>query len=140
MGKYISNKAAKILNVQKKIVRLITFKSYLEHTDPLFQSLKILNIFKINDYLSCLFMYRFKKQQNLPEFFYGYFTQNNDVHHYNTRNANKLHVNYSRTNYAKHTIVNKGFNIWNSPDQNICNITSYLTFKRKTKELFLKCT
>jgi hypothetical protein len=28
-----------------------------------------LNIFKINDYLSCLFMYRFKRLQNLPEFF-----------------------------------------------------------------------
>jgi hypothetical protein len=49
-------------------------------------------MFKINDYLSCLFMYRFKRLQNLPEFFNGYFTQNNEVHHYNTRNANKFHV------------------------------------------------
>jgi hypothetical protein len=46
-------------------------------------------------------MYRFKHLQNLPEFFNGYFIQNNEVHHYNTRNSNKLHVNYSRTNYAK---------------------------------------
>ena len=53
-------------------------------------------------------MYRFKHLQNLSEFFNGYFIQNNEVHHYNTRNSNKLHVNYSRTNYAKHTIVNKG--------------------------------
>ena len=33
-----------------------------------------LNIFKINDYLGCLFMYRFKRLQNLPEFFNGYST------------------------------------------------------------------
>ena len=39
----------------------MNFKSYLEHTEPLFQKLKILNIFKINDYLSCLFMYRVTK-------------------------------------------------------------------------------
>jgi ABC-type enterochelin transport system permease subunit len=58
--------------------------------------------------LISLFMYRFKRLQNLPEFFNGYFTQNNEVHHYNTRNANKFHVNFCRTNYAKHTIVNKG--------------------------------
>jgi hypothetical protein len=51
----------------------MNFKSYFEHTEPLFQKLKILNIFKINDYLSCLFMYRFKHLQNLPEFFNGYF-------------------------------------------------------------------
>ena len=75
----------------------MNFKSYFEHTEPLFQKLKILNIFKINDYLSCLFMYRFKHLQNLPEFFNGYFIQNNEVrmHHYNTRNSNKLHVNYT---------------------------------------------
>ena len=42
-----------------------------------------LNIFKINDYLSCLFMYRFKRLQNLPEFFNGYFTQKNEVHNNN---------------------------------------------------------
>ena len=76
-GNTYPTRLQKILNIQKKIIRLISFKSYLEHTEPLFQNLKILNIFKINDYLSCLFMYRFKHLQNLPEFFNGYFAQNN---------------------------------------------------------------
>ena len=35
-------------------------------------------------------MYRYKYFKNLPEFFNDYFTQNNEIHHYNTRNANKL--------------------------------------------------
>ena len=83
-------KLQKILNVQKKIVRLISFKSYLEHSNLLFHNLKILNIFKINDYLCSLFMYRYKYSNNFPEFFNDYFTQNNEIHHYNTRNANKL--------------------------------------------------
>ena len=104
----------------------MNFKSYFEHTEPLFQKLKILNIFKINDYLSCLFMYRFKHLQNLPEFFNGYFIQNNEVHHYNTRNSNKLHVNYSRTNYVKHTIVNKGVKIWNSLDKETIYLTAFI--------------
>ena len=118
----------------------MNFKSYFEHTEPLFQKLKILNIFKINDYLSCLFMYRFKHLQNLPEFFNGYFIQNNEVHHYNTRNSNKLHVNYSRTNYVKHTIVNKGVKIWNSLDKETSNTMFYSTFKKKLKILFLEYT
>ena len=53
-------------------------------------------------------MYRYKYFKNLPEFFNDYFTQNNEIHHYNIRNANKLHVRYRRTNYTKHTISNKG--------------------------------
>ena len=46
------------MNIQKKITRLMTFKSYLDHTDPLFITLKLLNIFQINNYLTSLFMYR----------------------------------------------------------------------------------
>ena len=42
------------MKIQKKIVRLITFKSYIEHTELIFKELKILNIFKINDYLTAL--------------------------------------------------------------------------------------
>ena len=38
------------MKLQKKNVRLISFKSYLEHSNPLFHNLKILNIFKIKDY------------------------------------------------------------------------------------------
>ena len=53
-GNTYPTRLQKLLNVQKKFIRLITFKSYLEHTEPLFHKLKILNIFKINDYLSCL--------------------------------------------------------------------------------------
>ena len=40
-----------------KIVRLITFESFL----------------KINDYFSGLFMHRFKHCKNLPEYFDSYF-------------------------------------------------------------------
>ena len=39
----------KLLNVQKKIVRLINFKSYMDHSEPSFKYLKILNIYQIND-------------------------------------------------------------------------------------------
>ena len=108
MGKHLPSKIIKNFESTEKIVRLISFKSYLEHSNPLFHNLKILNIFKINDYLCSLFMYRYKYFNNLPEFFNDYFTQNNEIHHYNTRNANKLHVRYRRTNYTKHTISDKG--------------------------------
>ncbi len=108
-GNTYPTKLQKLMNVQKKIVRLICFKSYTDHSEPLFLDLKILNIYKINDYLCSIFMYRFNYcQNNMPDFYCGYFKQNNELHNYNTRNSTKLHVNYQGTNYLKYTVFNKG--------------------------------
>ena len=35
------------MNVQKKLIRLIAFKPYTEHTKPIFRQLEILNIEQI---------------------------------------------------------------------------------------------
>ena len=68
-GNTYPTRLQKLMNVQKKIVRLICFKSYTDHSEPLFLDLKILNIYKINDYLCSIFMYRFNYCQNLPDFY-----------------------------------------------------------------------
>ena len=71
-------------------------------------------------------MYRYKYFKNLPKFFDDYFTQNNEIHHYNTQNANKLHVRYRRTNFTKRTISTRGVITWNILlDNKIANIMSY---------------
>ena len=46
----------KLVNIQKKIIRLMTFNSYFEHTEPIFKELKLLSIYKLNQYLTSLFM------------------------------------------------------------------------------------
>ena len=97
--------------------------------EPIFLQLKILDIYKINDYLCSLFMYRFNYCQNLPDF-YDYFKQNNELHNYNTQNSTKLHVSYKRTNYCKYTVFNKGVSIRNCLDEEIKNIKSYFSFKK----------
>ncbi len=89
----------------------MAFKSYSDHSEPIFKDLNILNIFKINDYLTALFMFRYHHLNNLPEFFKDYFVTNNQIHHYNTRNASKLHKCYKRTNYVEHTLSNKGVDV-----------------------------
>ena len=112
-GNTYKSRIQKIMNIQKKIVRLMTFKSYLEHSEPIFKDLNILDIFKINDYLTALFMFRYYHLNNLPDFFKNYFVTNNQIHEHNTRNASKLHKCYKRTNYVKHTLSNKGVDVWN---------------------------
>jgi hypothetical protein len=54
----------------------MTFKSYLEHTEPIFKELGILDIFKINDYLTAMFLFRYHHLKNLPEVFENYFLIN----------------------------------------------------------------
>ena len=137
-GNTYPTRLQKIMNVQKKIVRLICFKSYSDHSEPLFLELKILNVYKINDYLCSIFMYRFfYYQNNLPGFYCDYFKQNSELHNYNTRNSTKLHVNFQRTNYRKYTVFNKGVSIWNGLNENIKNIKLYFSFKKKIKSYYL---
>ena len=50
-GNTYKSRIQKSMKIKKKIVRLMTFKSYFEHTEPIFQELQILNIYKVNDYL-----------------------------------------------------------------------------------------
>jgi hypothetical protein len=94
----------------------MTFKSYLDHTEKLFEDFYILTLNKLNDYLTSLFMYRYHHLNNLPEFFKNYYITNNHVHQHNTRNSLKLHRSHQRTNYVKHSISNKGIDIWNNLD------------------------
>jgi hypothetical protein len=113
-GNTYKSRIQKLMKIQNKIVRLMTLKSYFEHTEPIFQELQILNIYKVNDYLTRLFMFRYFHLQNLPEIFTNYFMTNKEIHNYNTRNSSSLHKKCYRTNYKKHTLANKGTDVWNN--------------------------
>ena len=128
----------KLMNIQKKIVRLMCFKSFSEHTEPIFKKLTILNIFQINDFLTSLFMFRYFNLKNLPEIFTHYFKTNCDVHHHNTRKKSMLHKSYKRTNYVKYTLSNKGIDIWNNLEESYKNIRSIHSFKRLIKKHYLE--
>ena len=69
--------------LQKKIVRIMTFVKCKEKSRPVFQSLKILNIYELNIYLMALFMYSYFSE-NLPSYFNTYFKLNDMIHSHNT--------------------------------------------------------
>ena len=115
----------------------MTFKSYSEHTEPIFNDLKILNLSKINEYLISSFMFRYFHLHNLPEIFTDYFLSNKDIHNYNTRNAALLHKKFNRTNYNKHTLANKGTDVWNNLPLQYKEIRSFPIFKATLKKYLL---
>ena len=123
------------MKIQKKIVCLMTFKSYFEHTEPIFQELQILHIYKVNDYLTSLFMIRHFHLQNLPEIFTNYFSADKEIHNYNTRNSSSLHKCCNRTNYTKHSPVNKGIEVWNNLPTQYESIQTTYYFQKSHKKV-----
>jgi hypothetical protein len=103
-GNTYKSRIQKLVNIQKKIVRLMTFKSYFEHSEPIFHHLKILSLYKINYFLTSMFMFRYFHLKNLPELFTNYFLTNKEFPNHNKRNPSLLHKKSNRTNYTKHTL------------------------------------
>ena len=71
---------------QKKVLRIITFSRFDEHSTPLF---KLLNIIKLCDLVqlhSSIFMFKFHNNL-LPSYFDAFFTEIGNIHKYDTRAA-----------------------------------------------------
>jgi hypothetical protein len=81
-------------------------------------------------------MFRYFHLQNLPEIFNNYFLSNKDIHNYNTRNASLLHKKCNRTNYEKHTLANKGIDVWNNLPSQYKEIRYFPIFKSTIKNIF----
>ena len=115
----------------------MTFKSYSEQAESIFQELQILNIYKINDYLISKFIIRYFHLQNLPEIFPNCFLANKEIHNYITRSTSSLHKRCNKKNYTKHSLVNKGIEVWNKLPTQYKSIQTYGTFKKSRKKYFL---
>ena len=67
--------------LQKRAVRVITNSPYRSHSAPLFEKLKVLDIFKINTFHIARFMFLYHHRL-LPESLSNLFVSNNQVHSY----------------------------------------------------------
>ena len=122
----------KLLSQQKRTVRIINNKTRFDHTNELFKSQKILNIYKLNILSVAVFMYQIRNK-TAPLTFSGGFEK--ICHRYPTH--------FSQFNYkipktalskSKFKISFRGTSIWNNILQNFeKEIESLLLFKSKLK-------
>jgi hypothetical protein len=126
----------KILRVQKKYCRLITFADYRAHSEPLFKQLLILNVYKIHIYQLSLFMY---KQLNklLPSAGTFSFQTNSVVHSHFTRQSENLYLVRCRTQRRLTTVLFQGPRLWNSLPSRLKKSPSVNVFKRLAKVMLL---
>jgi hypothetical protein len=107
----------KITRIQKKAVRIITNKHYLEHTAPIFISLKILTYQELITYSKLTFMhsviYRY-----CPISFKDVWKTNNERNDMpELRNANLLTVPYPRIELFKKSPLYSLSKLWNALDE-----------------------
>ena len=127
----------RILNLQKRIVRIICGTEFLAHTAPLFRTLKIREIFNINAFFVACFMYSYHNNL-LPHTFNTTFVTNRQVHTYNTRNANNYRHDFCKTNIKQFTILQLGPKLWNSLPHNFTELTSQSSFKTLLKNYLIE--
>ena len=125
----------KLLKLQKKALRVITFSSHKAPSRPLFQKLNLLDINQINDFLVSTFSFNLRSK-SLPVYFNDFCIENTRVHNHYTRKSNDLHKTFNRTNLGVYSTRNKVINIWNTIPNDIKQSISINVFKRKIK-LFL---
>ena len=104
----------KLFKLQKKAIRIITNSYYLEHTAPLFKSLRLLNVYKVYE-LNCIsFIFKCLNCNYLPDL-KTRIHRNSDYHEYNTRNRNMFrNSEVIRLRICQRSFLNVGIAAWNS--------------------------
>ena len=125
-----------IFLLQKKAVRICTKSSYLSHTDPLFNRLRMFKVYDINTLQIAIFMFKYHYEM-LPPVFTNFFSYNNNLHSYPTRTCNNIHLNNPKILLAHKALRHHGPDIWNTLPNSLKQITLLTSFKRSLKEMLL---
>ena len=92
-----------ISNLQRRALRIIAGVPYQSSSEPLFKSLKILNVKKVYISKVAMFMYNVDKG-NYPGCITDMYSTNSLYHEYYTRQHDSLHVPICRNDYMKRNI------------------------------------
>ena len=121
-----------IINLQKKIVRIITKSSFTAHANPIFLELKILPIKYIHFLNSTILFHKITHGKIIG--FYN-ITPINKIHKYNTRlsKANNYFQTFNRLDVGKFSFCSMGLQFWKEIPTDYKQLPIHL-FKYKTKQ------
>ena len=125
-----------LINLQKRVIRIVSRNSFDARANPVFVSLRILKFEDIIKLQIGKVMYLYKNGF-LPDSFNDMFLLNCDVHSYNTRSENSIRLPYCRTNVRKFSLRFQRPKIFNSLSPEIQNASSTALFNSKLKSFFL---
>ena len=90
--------------IQKRAIRTLTASKYNAHTEPLFKQLNLLKISDICKLQEIKFYHKLVNKK-LPLYFNDFVCQtNSEVHNYNTRRRQKIHIPRIKHEFAQLSI------------------------------------
>ena len=111
--------------------------NYLDHTAPLFKSMKLLTVSNIFELNCILFIYKCLNCNYVPELRVR-ILRNSGYHDYNTRNRNLFrNTNIVRLKICQRSFLNYGINQWNTLAPDIKLINSIYRLKSSLKDNLL---
>ena len=125
----------RIVILQKKVLRIITFSHRLAHTTPLFSRLNILKFEHLYKYHVNIFMFNYLHNK-LPICYENFFTNNTDLYEYNTRRRNDVSLVFRKLVVCRMGLKYNGPRLYNSLDKDIRNIPSIYSFKKAIRRLY----
>ena len=114
---------------KKKCIRIINRVGYLDHTDPLFESNKLLKLGQIHIISCAKFIYNSCTYSN----FRARLIQNSQIHDHDTRIASDLRAPYERLESGLNSFFIKGIQIWNKLHGDIKSANSIIYFKYRLR-------
>ena len=127
----------KIVNLQKRALRLIYFSKSKEHTIPFFLKSNCLPLPSLF-FRDCSYLMYDINRQTAPVSILNQFVKTSQIHNYRTRSVSSesLYVKFSRTDKMYTFFLRIGTQIWNSIPHSI-KLLKPLSFRKKIKELLL---
>ncbi len=123
----------KLVVQQKKIIRTITNSKYNDHTDPLFNRLRLLKVKQLYKLNTAKFMFKASRSE-LPTPINNQYKLNASIHTHNTRQINNPHIRYRRTQLASKQITHAAPLIWQNTPNNIKTAKHIKLFIKLYKE------
>ncbi|XP_069970021.1 uncharacterized protein [Penaeus vannamei] len=119
---------------QKRIIRIITYRSYNDHTGPIFKELELLKLPDIMLIQTGLFV--FKSVKGLTPSINSFQRITHSIH---TRGVHEtLRLPQCRTSHAQKRLAYRGSKIWNSLDYVLRQSPTVYHFKRAMKQELTK--
>ena len=122
--------------LQKKAIRIVNNSEYLAHTDPIFESLGILNIYQVFKLNCVLFMYKCLKTKQYPEF-KKKILKSSSIHSYGTRTNDLFRPPRERLKLCQRSYLYQSVILWNTISTDTKILNCILIFKKKIKALLM---
>ena len=118
--------------LQKKLIRIMSFKNRIEHSAPLFKSLFILPLNLMTIYMTCTYVFELLQRGD-----YAYFAISNCPYGTRRSDAPTLSLPPIMTTHGRQSLLWTGASTWNDLPRELRLVSSWQTFKRELKKYLL---